>query len=276
MASAAGDAAGGTQPRARGAVLLTAELSGGRTRIGRLRQSGSLKALFPRGGEGALDCVLLNTAGGLTGGDRMSVTAAAGAGAALVLSTQAAERAYRAPPGSEARAEVRLTVGSGGRIDWLPQETILFEGSRLVRRLEVDLEEGATVLVVEPLVFGRAAMGEDPRDLRLADRWDLRRCGRPVLSDRLRIAGDAAGTLDRAAAGGGGRATATILFAAPGAAASLPGLRAILAGTGAASAAEDDILLARVLAEGSLALRAALFPAIRHLTGAEVPKVWRL
>lgn len=157
----------------------------GASRLSDLRQQGSLRALFPRGTGPAVEAVLLNTAGGLTGGDVMSVAAHAAPGTRLRLSTQAAERIYRAIEGTQARAEVRLQAEGDGRIDWLPQETILFDGARLDRRLLADLAPEATCLLVEPLVFGRLAHGEEVRTGRLRDRWEVRRGGRLVFADAL-------------------------------------------------------------------------------------------
>lgn len=262
--------------RARGEVALSAKATGTLTRLGHLRQAGSLKALFPRGAGEALDAVLLNTAGGLTGGDRMRVDARAEGGARLRLSTQAAERGYRALGGETARVETRLAVGPGGRLDWLPQETILFDGARIERRLSVELEGDATALLVEPILFGRLARGEEVRDGLFADRWEVRRDGRLVFADRLRIGGDMAGVLDRAAVAGGARAMASVVFAGPSAAAHLGAVRGMLPAAGGASLIEEGVLLVRMLAADGFGLRRVLIPIMQRLAGGPVPKVWSL
>lgn len=265
-----------TPPRAEGAARIAVAVSGGRTRIAGFRQQGSLKVLWPRGGPGPLQAVLLNTAGGLTGGDRMTFAAEAGPGAALELTTQAAERAYRALPGTRAEVTVRLSAGPGARIDWLPQETILYDGAALARHLTVDLTGDATALIVEPLVIGRRAMGERVRTLSFTDRWDIRRDGRRLFADALRLTGDAEAALDRTAIGGGARAAASVLFAGPQAAGLIPGLRARLPAPSAASLIRDGLLFARLLAPDGHALRAVLIPALTNLSGRPLPKVWRL
>ncbi len=262
--------------RARGAVRIDAGWAGARTRLRELRQEGSLKALFPRPEGAALEAVLLNTAGGLTGGDRMAVAAEAGKGARLVLSTQAAERGYRAIGDTPARVETRLRVVAGARIDWLPQETILFDGARLERRLSVEVEGDGTALLVEPLLFGRLARGEEVRTGGFLDRWEVRRDGRLVFADRFRIGGDIAGTLDRMPVAGGARAMASVVLAGPGAEAILPKVRALLPPVAGASLLEDGLLLVRLLAGDGFGLRAALIPIINALTGTALPKVWRL
>ena len=265
-------------PRAQGAVSIAARLNGGRTRLVRLRQQGSLKALLPHPRALALDAVLLNTAGGLTGGDRMAIDVEAGAGARLVVSSQAAERAYRTRAGAPepARFDARLAVGEGARLDWLPQETILFEGCRLARTLRADLHPAATLLAVEPLLLGRLARGERLRDAGFSDRWEVRRGGRLAFADALRLEGDLEARMDRAAVGGGTRALATVLLVAPTAEAALRPLRALLPPAGGASLVREGVLVARLLAADGFALRQGLLPIITLLAGGPAPRVWTL
>jgi urease accessory protein len=260
-------------PRAMGEARLTVRHSDGQTRIAALRLSGSLKVLFPHGAGDPLEAVVLNTAGGLTGGDRMRLMVEAGPGARMVLTSQAAERAYRAAGDQMARVDGRISVGPGARVDWLPQETILYDGAALARRMRVDLAEDARFMGVETLVFGRAAMGERIRQLELSDRWEIRRGGRLVLADAVRITGDAAELMARPGAGGGAGAVAWICLVAPEAETCLEPLRAAL---GAASLVRPGVLVARAVAEDSFLLRRAIVPAIEEITGARLPRVWRL
>ncbi|GMG84148.1 urease accessory protein UreD [Paralimibaculum aggregatum] len=278
--AAAGAAA---QPRAIGAVRLGVAAEGGATRLARLRHEGSAKGFFPGTPPppGApLEAVLLNTAGGITGGDRFAVTAEAGPGAWLSLTTQAAERAYRAQPGETGRLEVALAAGPGARIDWLPQETILFDGSSLARRLVVDLGAGASLLAVEPLVFGRVAMGERLSRIGFSDRWQIRREGRLVHAEALRLEGDAMAALAGPAAAAGARAAAGLVWCAADAECHLAPLRALLpAGpeaTGGVSLVRPGVLAARLVAADGHALRQALMPMIAALRPAPLPKLWRL
>lgn len=263
-------------PRAIGELRLRSVVVGGRTRIADLRQGGSLKALFPRPQGAALDVVFLNTAGGLTGGDRMQIEARADAGAHLVISSQAAERAYRAQPGQVARVAVRLAAGPEARIDWLPQETILFDGAALDRRLTLDLAAGARALVVEPLILGRTAMGEEVRQLQFCDRWHVRMDGDLVFADALRAIGDGAALFDRPGVAGHARALAGVLYAGPDAEALLDPVRALLPATAGASLVRAGLLFLRFLAADGFVLRRDLIPALELLGGAELPKVWRL
>ncbi|THD66132.1 urease accessory protein UreD, partial [Phenylobacterium sp.] len=141
--------------RAQGAGRIEVAADTGRTRLKRLYQDGCGKILLPvdRAAR-SLEAVAINTSGGLTGGDRMAWRARAEAGASLTLTTQACEKVYRARDG-HAAVSVGLDVGPGARIDWLPQETILFDAADLSRTLEADLAAGATLLVVEAVVLGR-------------------------------------------------------------------------------------------------------------------------
>jgi urease accessory protein len=264
------------QPRAVGEARLSVRVAAGRTRIEGLRLAGSMKILFPHGAGDPLEAVTLNTAGGLTGGDRMRITVEAGAGTHLVVTSQAAERAYRAQAGQVARVDLRLVAGPGARLDWLPQETILYDGAALARRMRVDLAGDARFMAVETLILGRAAMGERVGALAFSDRWDIRRDGVLVMADAVRIAGDAAALMARAGAAGAAGAVATLVMVAPDAERHLPGMRAALGGAGGASLVRPGVVMARAVAPDSYMLRKALVPAIEGMAGASLPRVWRL
>ncbi|HCQ65537.1 MAG TPA: urease accessory protein [Rhodobacteraceae bacterium] len=232
--------------------------------------------MFPRRDGAGLEAVLVNTAGGITGGDRFEIAAHVDAGAGLTLTSQTAERAYAAPPGETGRVETRLDVGPGGRLGWIPQETILFDHSALSRRLIVTLAPGATALVAEPVIFGRAAMGEEVRFGRFDDRIEIRRDGRPLYRDAMRLNGDTAARLDRPHAGGGARALVSLVYVAPDAEAQLAAVRSALPPTGGASLIGDDVLALRLLATDGFELRRVLIPILTRLTGGDLPKCWMI
>lgn len=260
-------------PRTQGTALLSAKQRAGRSVLGDLRVSGALKFLFPRGP--GLEAVMLNTSGGLTGGDRLSVTAHAGADCHLTLTTQAAERVYRSL-NDAARVTTRLSADPGADLHWLPQETILFEGGHLDRSLRIDLAPGARCLMVEPLIFGRHAMGEVLRNAHLSDDILITRDGAPIYADRMRFSGDLAAQLAHPAIGAGGGAAASLVYAAPDAEARLPAIRRLLPGTGGASLLAPDLMVLRLLAGDGFALRQTLLPVLGLLRQAALPKVWRL
>lgn len=272
-----------TLQRARGrATLAVAADKAGRTRLRDLYQHGCLKLRLPRGGGTRLsravpEAVLINTAGGLTGGDGLRIEARVGAGASLALATQTAERLYRASSG-EARVETRLHVEPRGRLSWLPQETILFEGSGLCRTMNVDLADGARFLCVEPLVFGRTAMGERIERLCLRDDWRIRVGGRLVHAEALKLGPDAAGGLARPAGWNGSGANATVFCLAPEASQLLQQVRAVIGADGAADAWSDGSaprLVARLVARDGFALRSRLVPLLALLNAAVHELEWR-
>jgi urease accessory protein len=219
--------------------------------------------------------VTINISGGVAGGDCLGLDLAVGPGARVSLASQAAERVYRAL-GPPSVISTRLQVGAGARLDYLPQETILFDRFGLERRLEVDLAANATFLGVESLVFGRRLMGETVRGGYLRDRITVTRGGKTVLRDMTRLEGDIAARLTRPAVANGAAAMACIVFAAPDAAARLAGLREVLArgGLTAGASAFDGIMVARILAPDGASLRHCMVPALNWLRDGDMPKVW--
>ena len=259
-----------TMQRVRGA----ASVSLGRAGLRDLAQSGSAKAILPRTDAPWPEVVFLQTAGGITSGDRLGYALEVGAGTRATGGTQTAERAYRAPHGP-GRIATRLTVGQGGRLDWLPQELILFEAADLARETAVDLAPDAAFLGVDMLVLGRAAHGETVARARLDDRRTIRRGGALLHAEHLALGPDA---FADPAALGGMRAFATLVLAAPGCADALAPLRAVLPADGpvaAAAGAWDGRLVARLHAPHAAPLRRALVRAIVALRGAPMPRAWQ-
>ncbi|MBT0959131.1 urease accessory protein UreD [Alphaproteobacteria bacterium KMM 3653] len=245
-------------------------------RLADLREQGSFRSIFPRPSGNSLDAVLLNTAGGVTGGDQFSIHADVEAGASLSLTTQAAERIYAAIGEEAGLVRNRATVAPEACLHWLPQETILFEGCNLDRRLDVDLAEGAGALILEPLVFGRGASGESIRNGALRDRVQITRVGSPIYLDGIQMSGDLTEQLDRSVIGGGARAMASLIYVGTDAEARLDPLRGLLPDTGGASMTRSDVLVMRLLAIDSYALRQTLLPILKLLTDDSIPKNWRL
>ena len=221
--------------------------------------------------------MIVNTGGGVAGGDAYRVELALNDGADVAATTTAAEKIYRSD-GPAARIETRLSLGPGARLLWLPQETILFDGARLERKLEVDMAGDAELLLVESLVFGRLAMGETAIDARLANSWRVRRDGKLVFADETRL-DHAAAALDRIAVGAGARAVATIVAAAPDVEARLADLRAALEaeseGVEAGASFFDGLIVARLVSPSPARLREAIIASILALGGGEPPRLWR-
>lgn len=222
-----------------------------------------------------LEAIVINTSGGLTGGDQLTLEAQAGPGSHLTLTTQAAERAYRASS-DVARVDTRLTVAAGATLQWLPQELILFEGSRLRRTLRTDLHGDARLLLVEPVIFGRTAMGECLNDIWFSDRIEIWRESVPLYLDALRLSGDLEAQMSRAALGAGAGTMVSLVYVGPDAESHLAPLRALLPDSGGASLIQPDLLVLRLLAPDSLELRRSLLPILDRLSRDSLPISWRL
>lgn len=270
--------------RARGFGRVSFRQVEGRTRLEDLVQEGSAKIRLPRvyDGRGPV-AVLLNTAGGITGGDHLVYEAAWGPGTAATVTAQAAERIYRRASGV-GRVENRLTVGAGAEAFWLPQETIVFDRAGLARTLEVDLAPDARFTGCEMVVMGRTAMGEEVTTLSLTDRWRIRRNGRLVYADALRFDGDTRAILAGGATGRGARAFASVVQVAPEAADRLDAVRdgldaAIAASDGtleAGASVFDGMMAVRLIAADGQALRAGMAPLLQRLIDGALPRVWVL
>lgn len=236
-------------------------------------QDGCAKIRMPNC-DGAREALLINSSGGLTGGDRLDWTAEC-LGGALTVTTQACEKIYRARDG-EAETRVSLKVGPGAALEWLPQETILFDGGALRRTLDADVEAGGRLLAMEAVVLGRTAMGETVTTGAVHDRWRIRQEGRLVFADDLRLTGDLEAVGAGRAVLAGARAFASILMIDPDAPRRLAAVREALGETGGASAFEGR-LFARIAAPDGFALRAALIPALEALRdGRPLPRAWRI
>ncbi len=264
-----------SQPRAIGRARVSVQHKDGAVRLKDLHQAGAMKLLFPQGRPHP-EAVMVNTAGGITGGDRFNVSATALERGKITVTTQAAERAYRAQPGETGRMETRLEVASGAELNWLPQETILFDGCRFSRSLRVDMAIDARFLMVEPVVFGRMAMREELRNANFRDRVEIHRAGEMIYYDGVDLEGDIAATLDRPAVAAGARAMAALVLAAPDAEAWLKPMREMLPPSGGVSLVTDGLLVLRLLAEDSFTLRQSLVPILDRLTENGLPRCWRL
>lgn len=262
--------------RARGHVRLMVRAGPAGSAVETRFEQGSGRVRIVAGSyPGEIEAVLINTAGGMTGGDRFLTEVAVGDEGRAVVTTQAAERIYRRTLGA-AKIESRIIVGDGARLDWLPQETIVFDRSAMRRSLEADCAPTAEFLAVEATVLGRAAMGERLRQGEIRETWRVRRGGRLLFADGTRLDGDADALLKRGATGGGAAAYATLLLLAPDAGGRLAAARDALAGIEgeAGASAWNGILLARLLAPSGMALRTGLVRLIEALRGKPMPRLW--
>lgn len=249
-------------------------------------QEGAAKIRTPKvHSDPILETVLINTAGGLTGGDRMNWQVDLDEGTSVVLTSPTCEKIYRSI-GDQAEIETRITVGAHAAISYLPQETLLFDRSALRRRLTVDLSPTSSGLFVEATIFGRQAMGESVRTASFLDRWRIKQDGRLLHAEDIRFEGDIQSLLACPTVTGGMVATATVLMVHPEVETLLDPVRAGLGEHGGAtvwSVAGRDKLLVRLVAESGFALRNRLLPVLlrcnKKLLGSPnygLPKVWTL
>jgi urease accessory protein len=259
--------------RAHGRIDLSVRAHGGRTRRQRVLEEGSLRIRLPDVSGTESEAVILNTAGGIAGGDDFAVAIEAGPGAQLAVTSAAAEKVYRAIDAAS-RVGVRLSVASGAVLRWLPQETILFDGAKLDRSIEADVADGGSLVMAESAIFGRSAMDEIVRQGDLVDRWRIRRNGTLVFADTLRIGGDVAALLNRRAAGGGATAFATLVIA-PGDDVLAEKARASLSdcvSEGGVSA-WNGVAVIRLCGANAAHLRRDLISVLNDLCGA-LPRLW--
>ena len=265
--------------RAVGALRLQVGLRDGRSVLRSLYQQAPCRALMPdRLPEGPFEAVLVNSSGGLVGGDRLGFEIAVEPNTAASLVSQAAEKVYRSS-GADTLVETRLSAGAGAWLEWLPQETILFDGARLRRKLVATLDPAARLLAAELVLFGRAAHGESFSRGFLHDSWAIRSGSRLAWTDAIRLEGDIAA--ERARPFGFGRAAgyATLLYAGPQAASFLPVAREVAEG---GATLVNGLLLLRFLAEDGASLRRAVVQAAGRLRNEiaglqeTLPRVWQV
>jgi len=260
--------------RAVGRIALSVGAAAGVSRRMRVHEAGSLRVRFPNAHGRALDAVIVNTAGGMTGGDRFDIDVKVGAKARLVVTTAAAEKVYRSL-GPKTAIGLTLDVGSGGTLAWLPQETILFDQVRLFRSIDVDLARDATLLLSEAVVFGRSAMGETVLQGHFTDRWRVRVDGALAFAETVRLDGKIAQCLARRAVTGGGVAVASVIKF-PGGDKDIAAIRA-MADTFAGEvgiSAWNGIAVVRLVAVDGAALRRDLMAVLTTLRVAPLPRLW--
>ncbi len=265
--------------RAIGRVVLSVAAKAGQSRRARVHEAGSLRVRFPgrepsRNGAAALDAMLVNTAGGMAGGDRFDIGIAVEAGARLRVTSASAEKIYRslAP---DAEIAVKLDIGSGAELAWLPQETILFDGACLRRTIDAEVARTGALLLAEATIFGRAAMGETLVCGRLFDRWRVRVDGGLVFAETVRLDGPIAQHLAHPAIAGERAAIASVLKI-PGGDEAVAAIRAMqqnfIGEVG--TSAWNGLAVARLVAPDGAALRHDLINVLASWSSAPLPRLW--
>jgi urease accessory protein len=270
------DAATAALQRARGAAAINFARRGGRTALNELYQQTPCRVMFPEPEDGDPPlAVLLTTSGGLTGGDDIRIAVSVEDGAAVVVSTQAAEKIYRSL-GPDVTIEVVLDIAGDARLEYYPQETILFDGARLRRRTEANIAAGGNFAAAEMLVFGRQARGERMTRGHVLDGWRVRHDGRLAWVDWLALEDDIAATLAHPFAFDGAAAIATALHVGGDVTQLLPMARDL---AGGAATIVNGVLIARIFGPSPHDVRDRLIRYLVGLRGAmglppRLPRVW--
>jgi urease accessory protein len=260
--------------RAQGTVTFDVHQVEGVTRRRHLHESGSLRVRFPSPEAEGLSAVFVNTAGGIAGGDRFDIDIATGEGSRLTVTTAAAEKVYRAQ-GAASQINIALKAADGSHLSWLPQETILFDRVKVSRRIDIDLAETASLLLCEIVVFGRAAMGERMLSGEFVDRWRIKRGGRLVFAETIRLDGDIGAKLASSAIAKGGVAIGTALIV-PGDEALVERIRELSSSFGGEVGIStwNGFAMARFCAQDAARLRADMMAVLGRASGSALPRLW--
>jgi urease accessory protein len=251
-------------------------------RIVDLFQSSPIRIMFPRGRASAIEeAVFVNTGGGIAGGDRLEYGVTSLAGASIAVTSQAAEKVYRAL-NEPARIATKLKACEAAKLAWLPQETILFNRARLSRQTEIELVSGAELLALEWLVLGRAAHGEEVSGGHITDSWRVRRDGRLVWADCFRAQDETFPHLRRKALLSNCKTIGTLIYFGPDLDRRLEFVRDIASSLDCHCAATSvgGLIVVRVAAEMALDLKLALCSFLQQFSDEvgpgpfAVPKMW--
>lgn len=257
--------------RAVGSLSFSVKQAGGKTRRAKVHEAGSLRVRCPGSPAAELEAVLINTAGGVAGGDRFALDITAERATRLVVTTAAAEKVYRTL-GPDSVIDVKLDVADSATLAWLPQETILFDRARMSRSIEVMLAPDARLFLAEAIVFGRSGMGETVEQGALFDRWRVRRGGKLIYAETVRLDGSIAARLGEPAVGKGGVAIATALIV-PGDDAVVAAVRALEFEGEVGASAWNGIAAVRLCATDAAALRRDLVHVMTAVRGS-LPRIW--
>jgi urease accessory protein len=258
--------------RAVGRIVLAVKSAAGATRRARVHEQGALRVRCPGQPGPECEAVIVNTAGGMAGGDRFEIDVTVELGARLVVTTAAAEKVYRTL-GPDTTVGVTVAVADHGELAWLPQETILFDRARLRRTIDVDLAAEARLVLAEAVVFGRSGMGERIEHGLFFDRWRIRRDGRLVYAETARLDGPIGQRIAECAVANSGIAVATVVLV-PGDDATVATVRALPFQGEVGASAWNGIAVVRLVAAAGAALRADLTAVLTAVRGAKLPRLW--
>jgi len=261
-----------TANRASSRIGVAIEASDRASRPIRVREEGSLRVRFPRATDDEVEAVIVNTAGGVAGGDALDIAFSAGAAARAVVTGAAAEKVYRSL-GPDAHMRVKLEAADSAELAWLPQETIVFDGARMARSIDVELADDARLILAEAVIFGRTGMGERVERGFVFDRWRVRRDGRLLFADAMRLEGAIDEMLARPACAAGAVAVATVLVV-PGDDVLVKSVREQTFCGEVGISAWGGLALARLVGQSGEILRRDLLALLMLLRAGRLPRLW--
>jgi len=265
--------------RLKGAAKVS--FAGPNSRLTDLYQANPCRVLLPRRPGGRVEAVLLNTAGGITDGDQLNYAVGATDGAVVTATTQASEKVYRSRCG-DSQAGCQLNVSGGAFLEWLPQETILFDGAALARKTDIVIDGDSELIALDWLVLGRLASGEHLTNATVHDRWRVRREGELIWADDFRLRGNIEDLRQRPSLLDGAKAMATLIYVAANASDHLEPVRDLLQQTSsrAGVSTRPGLLICRFLGHEPMALRRDMekfllaFRATLRNGTCPLPRVW--
>lgn len=260
-------------PRTIGALSMQ---MAGKNSLRDLYQQGASRMLFAKQRDGAAHGIFINTSGGLTSGDCLDTSIVLKNNVDFTFSTQGCERIYRSASDASAEVHNHVRVQDEAFLNWLPQETIFYDGACLNRQSVFDIASSSSALIVESLLFGRLAMGESYLFGHLNDQITLRIDDETIFKDVTNLDGDISAQLERPAIMAGARATALVLYSSNYAWKKLGHIREFLNATSGASLVQEQLIVGRLIADTGKDLRQMLAPIIRELASNDIPKTWRL
>ncbi len=261
--------------RVSGGVSIHCQQRLGQSRIVNTRERDGYKVRSPRRSEPP-EAVLINTGGGIAAGDDILHDICVDDGADLTVTTQASERIYRSIDGAMSKIDARIELGAGAGLNWLPQDTIIFDRSRLERNITAEITDTSRLLVAETLVLGRVAMGETLTEGLFRDKWRIHRGGKLVFAENVLLRDETFHLLNAAAIAGGAQAILTLVFLAPDAEDRLSAVREVLASAkfDCAASAWNRMLVVRGLALKTEQVRSLMSELVPALHRGTLPRVW--
>ncbi len=264
--------------RSHGAARLAFANRNNRNSIVERYASAPVRILTPSIQGGIPEAVLANTSGGIAGGDTSHVDILVAQNAQALVTGQAAEKIYRS---IDMPASIRtvIKIEDGSTLEYLPQESILFDGAKLNRAVNISLGARSCLLLSEMFVLGRWAMNEDFTRGIFLDRWSIDVAGQPIWREGLRVEGGLS-SLSSSLGFANARALATIFYAGANAAEVLGLARDVIGPMGGATIVRG-MLVVRMLGNEAGMLKQQLSEIISIIRAAalgrpaEVPRVWR-